>query len=121
MPPRSMSYQNQWAMPPNMSPGATTALSTSFPTPNLNVFSPAGSNYSASNAGSPLSEMESASDYFGSVHIEMGESSAPVNPIPIVQRPSFSGRPGIVRSVSYPDTRSRRYLSNVLIVLLIRE
>ncbi|TVY84330.1 hypothetical protein LSUE1_G000983 [Lachnellula suecica] len=99
--------------PPNMSPGGT-ALSTSFPTPSIHVFSPAGSNYSASNAGSPLSEMESASDYFGSVILKKGEPAAPINPTPVVHRPSFSGRPGVVRSVSYPDTRNQQTYSPVL-------
>ncbi|CAG8975273.1 hypothetical protein HYALB_00007974 [Hymenoscyphus albidus] len=90
MPPRPL-YQVPWKMP-NVSPGAT-ALSTSYPTPGLNsVFS--GSNYSLSNAGSPLSEMGSGSDYFGSFDVEPPQMSA-----------SSAGRsrPVIARSVSYPD------------------
>jgi len=128
MPPHPISYQSQWAMPPNMSPGGT-ALSTSFSTPNAYVFSPTGSNYSTSNRRLPLSEMESANDYFGSVHVSVGDSSALSDPIPTAhptvhpaaqQQSVCNSRPGIVRSVPCPDTRSRRYLYNVFIALLIQ-
>lgn len=110
MPPRP-SYQVPWSLP-SVSPGAT-GVSTSFPTPSFNsVFS--GSNYSLSNAGSPLSEMGSASDYFGSFDVEPPQINAPS-----IASPIGRGRPGIARSVSYPDTNSssREFLWYIFLFL----
>ncbi|KAH8685757.1 hypothetical protein BGZ60DRAFT_523038 [Tricladium varicosporioides] len=103
MPPRSLGFQAPWG--PNMSPGVTGA-SSSFPTTGYtSVFSSRDSNHSASNAGSPLSEMGSANDYFGSVDIA---PPTVVNP-PVPQGPSMlGGRPGIVRSTSHPETRTQQ-------------
>lgn len=113
MPPRP-AYQVPWTLP-NVSPEAT-GLSTSYTTPSINsVFS--GSNYSPSNNGSPLSEMGSASDYFGSFDVEPPQITASsIAPSVRRGRPNM-GRPGIGRSVSYSDTSpsSREFLWRICI------